>query len=635
MRGLVARLDRETVDPATAERVRALHRDIVRERGDAHRPRSSCPPAYVRPLSRAFWMPAQWGGGSSLYWKLEERAASVSELVTDLVMVYVFSSVVHTAAYNIVTRDADSGGDGGHGGHHSDNSSHTADPSDAFLGDAESIFLTDFMMILSILVPCWGHWYDGVEWANAYGQEDLVHVLKWVVDLIALARLGGMVPVCVTTHECDGFAGWLVACKVVHVLYVQYVRRANHALFSYENNVTTLRLVVEIGLWTAVGATTTSAQHQTAPAVILWWTATAIPFLLRWGPLVCCGHGCERRMLGALASRCSTASTRVAPRHLPHLIERIDLISIVAIGEMSVSVLEQAQIHDQASDELRVTLFLILFAIVRFDALDQSEILRVSRAGSSISRTSDDHGAPAFRHALSVSVRRASAWVLCNLAVCAGLLFIAAGIMNDTPEDIDVCDYLYAAGAFTTSFFTTVKQAIHVDDPGVEQRRRMHKHMRIPVRIGLSLLILVSVLLPWPQPTPGAHGDDAFVVTMTGVLFPATIVSLYLAILLVHVCGKRLRQQDKGHGGGVGGVGRGGERLLGGDLGITATAAESKLASPPLRAVSMRTATTCADMVIEDLLDTENDIVIPALAVVDDVAEGMTRSHTRSVLFEV
>ena len=643
VRGLVARLDaggeRDAVDPATADRIRGMHREIVCERLEEHSPRSPCPTAFVKPLSRAFWMPADWGGGSSLYWKPDERAASISELVTDLVMVYVFSTLCHEAAANMVRQSGGISG-GGHRrflsspGHHS-NGTHPGDDIPAIANP----ILMDLVMILSIFLPCWMHWFDVVEWENIYGQDDLVHAIKWVVNLILLARLGGAVPECVTSSVCGSFAGWLVACKCVHVVYVQYVRRANHVLFSYENNVTTLRIIIEIALWTVVSLT---AHHHGAALgtldnvpLIWWWIATATPFLFRWIPLVCFGQGCERRTLGALVSRCSTASTRLAPRHLPLLIERVQLIAIIAIGEMSVSVLYQAQKIANFYQDMRITLLLVMFAIVRFDVLDRTEHIHMSRSSRINVKGGDKHHSvgPGFRHALSVSVRRASGWLLCNLAICAGVLFAAAGIMNSDPSLMDENDKLFSVGTFTASLFTTIKQAVHEDGPGLERRRCMRKKVRILLRIVLSFMMLLSNGLSVAH---SAGSSNANIHDSGGLLFTAIMLCLYSAILLVHVCGKRIRQQEVGPAG-SGGGGGGRERLLVGSR-QDITMRESKEMFPQTRVVSTNTCSTYADLIIRDLLDAQNGTANPhTTTVVDEVAEETirTRRATRSILSQV
>ena len=522
------------VDETTADRIRKLHDDFLHERSSRHRPKPSCPPLYIKPESRAFWMPDSWGGGSSLYWTSEERAATVSELITDLVMVYVFSTVVHEASNLMVGMSGLN--DDGHSGHHrllsSKHPASNGTVSDDLNPDVLNGTLMSMIMICSLCIPCWMHWWNLLEWENAYGQNDLVHIIKWAAEIVLLGHLGGWVPACASKSDCKGFAVYLVFCKCLQVAYIQYVRWANHALFSFENNIATFKHIAEIICWSLVAVTSShhgssTIGHLDTLPLVLWWISLFLPLLLHWLPMLCFGHGCEHHIWRLVVGRCSTSQMRIAPRHIQYLQERLNLILIVAIGEMIVSLLNSFPEHEDSgsiftTSSTLTSLNLLFFVILRLDALDTSEHIRPS-AGESADKA---HGYKE-KHAFTISTRRAMAYVMATMAINLGVLFMAAGLFIPEHDQMTDSDTLFGVGAFSTSIFTTLKEALHQDNAHLS--RLMGRTTRLAVRLLLAFMILTLALTPVP---------------LSPAWFRSVIIFIYFLQLLVDRCGRLILEDE-------------------------------------------------------------------------------------------
>ena len=536
---LVSRLGDDTdVDAATAERICLLHANYKKnqEHEKHNAPVSACPPFYVKPISRAFWMPESFGGGSSYFWVPEERTATINDLVLDLALVYVLSTCAHAGA-----RLVSGGSDGSHGGaaepcHH--NTSTTPAHTPASGGDDSNDWLKthpealSMVIVGSIFLPCWIHWKYLASVNNSYSQHDTIHMLKFGVELVLLTALASSVHGCIFLTECWPFIWTLVVSKLFLIACLQFYRRANHALFSYSLNSMSLVLLLEVVLWSLTAVyedkTPDALGSINLAALILWWVAVITPLVLQWGPAA---TAINRRFTPCvrLLSACSTDHKHPAPVHIPLLVERNHLFTIICVGELAVAVLGK---YDGGLFAVPAILQIVLFVVIRFEVLDDTEHHMVS--GRQHKR----------EHATMISETRGLAYSLFHGLTCYGILIVALGLLENDKNKISTSDYAFCHGCFIISLGVTLRHALHREPPGI---RVMPKHVRLAIRFALSLIFLIVPMLPWESQT---INGERFVSVTTVTVYEATVLAVMLSLVLVSRCGGRLRSAPR-HVGGV------------------------------------------------------------------------------------
>ncbi len=287
------------LDAVTRRRVRDLRLGKTHEAAE-HEGRR-CPPLWVAPTARYFWLPESLGGGSSLALQHEERPACMNDLVLDLVMVYVISNIV-AQGDAIVERERNI--------NVTLSQTLLSPSSDEHINPPQFLAFKTMIEMLIIYVPIYFHWWSLSRTENAFGRDDVVHTCKWVVNMLLLVQLAGWLQVCREEQICGNYAGWMSAGKFFHVICLQYYRAYNHAHHSFQLHEESL-----YGGFVACGWMTLSFAmpvDASSDETLAWIHAAllslAVLDLLRFADLL--PFNSMRSVFGMCANVCSSRSRR-------------------------------------------------------------------------------------------------------------------------------------------------------------------------------------------------------------------------------------------------------------------------------------------------------------------------------------
>lgn len=257
-----------------------------------------CPPLCIPATARYFWLPASMGGGSSLSLHPEERAASMNDLVLDLVIVYVISNIV-AQGDAIVKREQRTNVTLLSPSYMAPEQEHPPD---------HLVFRTMFEMF-TIYVPIYFHWFSLARLENAFGRDDIVHTCKWIINMLLLVQLAGWLQVCREEQICGNYAGWMSAGKFFHVICLQYYRVYNHTHHSFQLHEESLYTGIVACGWMAVSFYMPAEVDEVEPVWFLAiFVSMAIFDLVRFTDFLPLNK--KRGVFSMCASLCSSQSRR-------------------------------------------------------------------------------------------------------------------------------------------------------------------------------------------------------------------------------------------------------------------------------------------------------------------------------------
>ena len=442
---------------------------------------------YRRPQPRQRWIKDPDTGRfvSSLANATEERVATTNDLVLDLVYVVLLSRL------GGVLRESLEVGAG-----------------------------LSVMTFLSLFIPIWWQWFATMGYLNRFDQEDGVHLLYFLGNLLIAVFCGIPIASCGEVDEndagwhltpmraknCANFAfpiavgrfwvaGWWFYC---FCLTPAKKKRANAV-----DKVTSAWPSVALGcMWMATALVLKfggEALVHTGLPVAMWWTSIAADVLLTFLIRVPAYRGWFRPYCCAFEGKLS-----VNPVNVPLIVERQNLFLLLSLGEVLTAAVGKLDVHRHTVGQqesvygtcLLVVVIGVLIKSLTFDLAD-----RPSTSGMSCMK----YG----MHALATSASRGIAWTLLCLPLNACIVIVGAmlerlmeeaggeteepddGHETDEPEDLPTVAmrqiWMLASALGVLCLLLTLHQLMHAG-AGL---RRVKKEVRVAVRVALSLLILL------------------------------------------------------------------------------------------------------------------------------------------------
>ena len=498
----------EDLSPAWKKRLDQFNKE------QKHSHESQSIPFLKPPLTCQFYFPDILGGGSSLahYGLHNHRSATTSDLFLDLVFVFVMNSLVGVT----MTKTRILQGMGGTSGEHrllsQGNKTHESSVwDDSNLGSQVWLTLRD---TIALYIPIYLTWLHLSSMLNRFEKSDVVHLLLMGVNMIVLVFLGRSTDQCAGEDVdigaeraiCKTFVTYLAVVQFIVVCYYQYARAFNRALHGrWINELSLWHLSYGIGwlLVRFVGIANFEATGDPALFLSLWWIVVAMELgfyisrgvscgkrLMKdgFGSLLTCGHRCCKS-----AGICwqDLEGHRFIPINTHVMTERLDLMLILAFGEVIAGCDVKGLIKETSENSLLLKIFYVVFFGLGFKylAFDYAE-------HPSITKTKSQRKPGDASHAFSTSSGRGITFIFAMMTTTLGVLLVASMLELNIHHDglqTKLGRYVLGIACFLVMASTTVVQLVHKGKQG--GGRRFSKQVRLVTRSAFCILALVCPML--------------------------------------------------------------------------------------------------------------------------------------------